>query len=396
MGTDFGEQLRALMADRSVTGRSLARHVPCDAGLISRLINGKQRPSQRIAARLDEVLDAGGSLAALSSPVPVPALADAAGLDDEIAALELSRRASATDVGEATVVRLELAVDGLAVAYHRSPPAELLERIRSHLGYVARLLGGRASLDEHRRLLVSGAWLSLLAATCLIDLDRRPAALAHLRTAAQLARETGNREVAGWAVETRAWDALTQGDYPRAAVLALEAQHAAPAGSSAFIQATAQEGRAWARLGAKARAHDALARTEVLASRLAAPDQPEHHYRYDPAKAEAYVATTLSWLSDPAAETYARQVLIRMEGGDGEPPRLRRAASARLDLGLALAAVDKLDEAAVTALDAVNSGLLVPSNYWRAAEVIAAVDGRGVPEARELGEAYRELCAPPS
>jgi hypothetical protein len=85
-----------------------------------------------------------------------------------------------------------------------------------------------------------------------------------------------------------------------------------------------------------------------------------------------------------------------MEGGDGEPPRLRRAASARLDLGLALAAVDKLDEAAVTALDAVNSGLLVPSNYWRAAEVIAAVDGRGVPGARELGEAYRKLCAPPS
>jgi hypothetical protein len=85
-----------------------------------------------------------------------------------------------------------------------------------------------------------------------------------------------------------------------------------------------------------------------------------------------------------------------MEGGDGEPPRLRRAASARLDLGLALVAGDKLDEAAATALDAVNSGLLVPSNYWRAAEVISAVDGRGVPEARELGQAYRELWPPPS
>ena len=396
MGTEFGEQLRALMSDRGVTGHALARKVPCDAGLISRLASGKQRPSQRIAARLDEVLDAGGSLAALPSPVPVPAQAGQAGFDDEIAALELSRRASATDVGEATVERLELAVDGLAVAYHRTPPGELLSRVRSHLGYVARLLDGRTSLGEHRRILVSGAWLSLLAATCLIDLDRQPAALAHLRTAAQLARETGHREISGWAAETRAWDALTQGDYPRAAVLALEAQQAAPAGSSAFIQATAQEGRAWARLGAKPQAYDALARTETLASRLPAPDQPEHHYRYDPAKAEAYVATTLSWLGDPAAETYARQVLARMQGGDGETPRLRRAAAARLDLGLALAAGDKLDEAAATTLDAVSSGLLVPSNYWRAAEVISAVGGRGVPEARELGEAYRELCPPSS
>jgi hypothetical protein len=108
------------------------------------------------------------------------------------------------------------------------------------------------------------------------------------------------------------------------------------------------------------------------------------------------VATTLSWLGDPAAETYARQVLARMEGSNGEAPRRRRAAAARLDLGLALAAGDKLDEAAATTLDAVNSGLLVPSNYWRAAEVISAVDGRGVPEARELGEAYRELCPPSS
>jgi hypothetical protein len=35
----------------------------------------------------------------------------------------------------------------------------------------------------------------------------------------------------------------------------------------------------------------------------------------------------------------------------------------------------ELDKAAETALAAMTSGLLVPSNLWRAAEVIAAVDG---------------------
>ena len=34
------------------------------------------------------------------------------------------------------------------------------------------------------------------------------------------------------------------------------------------------------------------------------PDRPEHHYRYDPPKAQMYVATTLSWLGreDPNLE----------------------------------------------------------------------------------------------
>src|ERR1700721_34560 len=40
-----------------------------------------------------------------------------------------------------------------------------------------------------------------------------------------------------------------EGRYKEAAALAVSAQEAAPRGTSALIQATAQEGRAWARLG---------------------------------------------------------------------------------------------------------------------------------------------------
>lgn len=122
------------------------------------------------------------------------------------------------------------------------------------------------------------------------------------------------------------------------------------------------------------------------------PDRPEHHYRYDPAKSQAYTATTLSWLGDAAAEPYARQVLARLESSTDGPPRPRRAASARLDLSLALIAAGRHDEAAGTALEAVTSGRLVPSNYWRAREVIRAVAERGLPEARQLDEAYRGAC----
>lgn len=40
-------------------------------------------------------------------------------------------------------------------------------------------MDARATLGQHRRLLGAGGWLSLLAATCLIDLHREHAAEAH-------------------------------------------------------------------------------------------------------------------------------------------------------------------------------------------------------------------------
>ena len=395
--SDFGIELTGLMAARGLGVRELARMVPCNPGHISNLRSGKARPSPELAAILDERLAAGGTLAALA-PEPAPrrphlaATADDSSAD-EIAALDLARLAELSEVGASTIERLELAVDELATAYPGTRPAELNSRVRGYLGYVGRLLDGRMTLAEHRRLLIVAGWLSLLAATTLIDLHRDHAAAAHLRTAAQLARETSHAEIAAWCLETQAWQVLTEGDYQRAVDISQAAQRVAPKSSSAFIQATAQEGRAWARLGADPETRSALSRVETLVSPLPVPDRPEHHYRYDPAKSEAYTATTLAWLGDPAAEAYARNVLARLESSIDGPPRPRRAATARLDLSLALIAAGRHDEAAGTALEAVTSGRIVPSSYWRAREVIRAVADRGVPEAAELAEAYREACA---
>ncbi|WP_206184961.1 helix-turn-helix domain-containing protein [Thermoactinospora rubra] len=325
-----------------------------------------------------------------------PAASTTAPEDDELDALELARRCAASDVGNETLERLELAVDDLATAYPRTPPAVLLSRVRRHLAYVAQLMDARKTLAEHRRLLVIGGWLSLLASTCHIDLNQFRAGGARLRTAAELAKQAEHAEIAAWCLETEAWQVLTVGDYQRAITLSQGAQALAPRRSSAYIQATAQEGRAWARLGAGPETRDALNRVAKLVSALPMPDRPEHHYRYDPAKSEAYIATTLSWLGDPAAERYARQVLARLESPPEGPPRPRRAVSARLDLALALIATGQPDEASEVTLSAITSGLLVPSNYWRAGEVINAVEARRLPEASELREAYREFCTAPA
>src|ERR1700734_1124183 len=106
--TEFGAELARLMTARGGGVRELARMVPCNPGHISNLRNGKARPSPELAADLDKALGADGTLAALAPAprrhrLPVPDLAAA---DDEIAALELARRAEASDVGSSVLEQL--------------------------------------------------------------------------------------------------------------------------------------------------------------------------------------------------------------------------------------------------------------------------------------------------
>lgn len=379
----FAETLRRLRADRGLSLRELARRAVHGKSYIQELESGRKLPSVEVAERLDDALGTGGTLAAMVHPPTA-----GSGVDDELAALDLCHRVSASDVSAETLDRLDLAVDDLAVAYTRVPPDQLVPRVRQHLGYVRRLLDGRTTLAQHRRLLVTGGWLSLLAATVHIDLRHRGAAEANLAAAAQLGEHAGHDEIAAWVYETRAWDVLTAGDYRRAVDLSRQAQARAPRGSSAHIQATAQEGRAWARMGRRKETRHALNRVARLVSPLPVPDRPEHHYRYDPAKALSYAATTLAWAGDPAAEEHARHVVTELEAGNGKENRPRRIASARLDLSLALLAAGRADEASDTALAAITSGRVVPSNWWRAAEVMAGVERARIGEAAQLRDAF--------
>ncbi len=307
---------------------------------------------------------------------------------DEHEALELSRRVAASDVSAETLGRLEGMVDELAVKYPVTPPEELVGPVRRHVSYVMRLLDARKTLDEHRRLLIVGAWLSLIAGTLNIDLERRTAANGWLATAASLAQQADQSEIYAWRYETEAWQALNSGDYHHAVELSHAAQQLAPRGSSAAIQATAQEGRAWARLGKVKETHDALNRVERFVSLMTKPETPEHHYHYDPDKAEAYVATTLAWLGDVTSEHHARHVIatLTQEAEAGRWPR--RLASANIDLALALLLTDRLDEACAVAQDSMLSGRLVASNHWRALEVVRTVEARTLPEASDLREVY--------
>ncbi|WP_200216844.1 helix-turn-helix domain-containing protein [Micromonospora coerulea] len=374
----FGAALREFRERRGLSLRCLGQLAHRSKSHLHELEVGLKAPTTDTARHLDRVLNAEGALARLVD-APVDHAAEAA---------ELRLRVAASDVGKEVLDRIEQSVDDLASAYPTMAPADLLPLVRRHLAYVGRLLDGRVTLAQQRRLLVAGGWLAVLRATVHIDLQQRAAAAAHLRAAVDLANHVEHSEIRGWCLETRAWDVLTQGDYRKALDLSRQAQRVAPEGSSAHIQATAQEARAWARMGDVLETRRALDRVERLTANLPVPERAEHHYRYDPAKAAAYTATTLAWAGDPGAEHVARAVLADLDpNGDGGA-RPRRSASARLDLGLALVAAGQPDEATALAAEAVASGRVVPSNWWRAAEVLARVEQAGVPEAVTL----RELC----
>jgi transcriptional regulator with XRE-family HTH domain len=349
---------------------------------------------------LPDTVRPGMDLAIVHYPVPPPDSAPAISqvdLDAELEALELARRVEASDVGNGTLTRLEAVADEVAMAYATTPPAELLPRVCGHLDYVVRLIESRKTLQQHQRLLVTGGWLSLTAATLHIDLRHRDAAHAFLITAEQMAHSAGQDEIRAWCDETRAWDMLTGGQFREALELSQRAQDRAPARSSALIQATAQEGRACARMGQPLQTRDVLARVSRLVANLPMPEHPEHHYRYDPSKAISYTATTLAWIGDPAAEDYARVAIDELTPGTGDIPRPRRLASARLDLGLALLAADRPDEASAEALAAITSGRIVPSNWWRATEVLHGIADTGAPQITQLRDAYAAYRpAPPS
>lgn len=398
----FGRTLRQLRNRANLSQSRLARLVPVSTASLSRYESGQQAVDPAVAARLDQLLNADGALRALAagstaSPIEngssgTPPLqgdwfSEPAAMD-EIAALELARRAEASDVGNETLTRLESTVDYIACRYPVTPPEVLRDELRPYLSYVAMLMDKRKKLSEHRRLLVVGGWFSLLAATVHIDLNQDEAAYGHLRTAASLAQHAGHDEIRAWCYETEAWRVLTNGDYAHALELTRAAQVLAPKGGSAAIQSIAQEGRALARMGRLHEMHGAIDRVQKLVAPMRRPDSPEHHYRYDPDKSISYTATTLAWARDPAGEEYAREVIARLKPAEDVEKWPRRVASANLDLALTLVASRRFEEASEAAKNALLSGRVVPSNRWRALEVVRSLEGHKVGEAKELREAY--------
>ncbi len=69
--TPFGEKLVALMEARGLSAAETARRAGCSAGYLCNVIHGRKRPSARVAAGLDDLLEAGGELVTLAQTAEI-------------------------------------------------------------------------------------------------------------------------------------------------------------------------------------------------------------------------------------------------------------------------------------------------------------------------------------
>ena len=233
----LGAALRRLRTLEGLTQAGLARRISSDRSYIAAVERGTVRPSRTMVERCDQALQADGELLlqwALTGPGArsradgdaepghwPAAPGDRAGPGRAVfEAVEVARRAEASQLGPGTLAGVERMVARLRDAADGTPPGELLPAVLAQLRYVGRLLERRPTLAQHRRLLAAAGWLSVLLARLFFEARDREAAEASRDAAFRLARLAGHAELAAWSVEALAGWALADGRFRDALELA--------------------------------------------------------------------------------------------------------------------------------------------------------------------------------
>jgi len=298
----LGAVLRRLRSLRHLSQDELGRLAGYDGSYVGAVERAAVRPSRELVAALDRALDAAGGLVALwrfadqewdvrsslgaatepwtadlpgSAPAETatpaaPAAAASAGTrpDAVVEAMELARLAEASDVGADALASVERAVERLRRAAASAPPGSLLPAVRAQRRYVGKLLAGRLTVAQRRRLLGAAGWLSVVLARLHFEAGERDAAEASRDAALRLARQAGNAELVAWVLEAGAWWALVDGRLHEAVDLARAGQDRAPPASSAAVQLALHEAQALRQLGDRQEAEGALRQAALLRGML--------------------------------------------------------------------------------------------------------------------------------
>lgn len=160
------------------------------------------------------------------------------------------------------------------------------------IGRVRTRIKGNITLSQHRDLVVQAGWLAALLGCVHYDLGERERAEAARQAAWQMGRETGHGELMGWACEMSTWFAIVEGRLEDVIEAAQRGQAVAGT-SSAAVQLTLQEAKAYARMGPSfdQEARNALERGAVILGQLPIPQRPEHHFVFDHSKWIYYAST---------------------------------------------------------------------------------------------------------
>lgn len=393
MAERFGAALQRMRKARGLSQPQLAKPAFCSASYVSHLEAGTKLPSQDIAQRLDEVLDAKGALIALT---PLPPQIAGPGDSDPWETAELVRRLELSDVGPAAVEKMQATTERLCCEYSYRPPAQLRAEAQQWLGYVGKLLRGKLTLAEHRDLLVAAGWLALLVGCLEHDLGVSSAAETTRVAAARLGREAAHSEIVGWSWEMAAWMALTRND-PMAVLSAARAGQEASPRHSVAGQLAGLEAKALARLGRTGEIDAVLERGYWILTTLPTSVNPSNHFVVDPSKWNflAMDCYRVAGRDDRAIEC-ANQIVRDYTLPDGTVRSPMRVSEARMTRAVIAARSGELEGALAEGERALEvERRSVPSLLLPARELIAVLDSRhpGSEAVNDFREHLRGLAA---
>lgn len=306
MRDNFAGLARRALRDAGYSMKAAARATQYDPAYISRVLNGKQLPSLKLATALDALLGTGGALAAT--------VLDA---DERARAARSAANPSRLDAGTVD------ALSGVLAAYRRLDdtvrPRTVIPATLAQAKEVTRLLKG--ARGPHRDRLAEVASEFVQFGGWLLAQDRQDAqAVRLLNEAVDLADDAGNGTLAAQALNFRGYIARQQGRPQGVARWFAAAAHTPGAHPAQRLGDLLQAAAGLAELGQRDDALRLVESAEGLADQAAALPPPDTAYWLTPEFNRLNMG-----LANMGLRRYGDAVDHITAGLAGLPPELRDA-----------------------------------------------------------------------
>lgn len=314
----FGEKMRALMAERGISLRMLAKTIPADVGLLSKISRDLKRPSEKMAALIDAALDADGALAALRPPSAREMLNGQLTPDDQERLSLAVQRPGRLDT------RVVESLSTILAAQRRTEDtigsAPMVEPATSHLRLVLHLLkGARGPFAD--QLTATASEASQFVGWLHAAIRAHGKAGPMYDQALRLGLQAGDVDLAATALSMRGHLAWLTGNLGEMAALSQAAADLAE-GTGTRAIAVQQRGRALALMGDRSGALEAIGKAEEELANGGISRDPDSLYFYGPAFLTMQRGLLLSFLAESPAEQEVAADLI-MTGLEALPPSIR-------------------------------------------------------------------------
>ncbi len=306
-------------------------------------------------------------------------------------ALDASRQAGSSSLAPGTIDQLRQAIDGFITLFPTTPAEQLHDEMLGMRKWVGSLMDRKLRLDEHRELVVAAGWLSVLLGLVTFDRGEYPAARVWCDDGRERGLEAGHLELAAWSREPLVLAAFYAGRTAEAVVTAREGLALAPKGSAVEAKLAAQQMRAVAGLGDGHGFARARRRAETSYAKLPLTNRAPGGHPF-------VVRTTCDLPPMMGASMVllgdwpTAERLKRQELASGPDHDTPGRSIGYLDHGIALAHLGRLDEAAAAGMRALSSRRVVGSVLVQAGKLDQALveADADVAEVRTFHERYLE------